>query len=67
LRHTHATAALYAGVPDKVVSANLGHANIQITRDFYAHVLADQRDEAAETVDEFMFAAQLSRRSLPRS
>jgi len=30
--------------------------------DFYAHVLADQRDEAAETVDEFMFAAQLWKR-----
>jgi hypothetical protein len=46
---------------------NLGQANIQITPDFYAHVLADQRDAAAETVDELRFAAQLSRRSLPRS
>ena len=43
LRHTYATAALMNGVALKVVSANLGHASIQITADTYGHVT----DEAA--------------------
>lgn len=43
LRHTYATAALLNGVALKVVSANLGHASIQITADTYGHVT----DEAA--------------------
>jgi integrase len=58
LRHTYATAALAAGISVKAVSSNLGHANIQITLDTYSHVLDDMRDEAAEAVDDFMFAAR---------
>ncbi len=59
LRHTYATAALSAKVPVKAVSANLGHANIQITLDTYSHVLDDLRDEAAETVHDYIFAERL--------
>jgi integrase len=33
VRHSYATAALAAGVPAKVVSERLGHANIAITMD----------------------------------
>jgi integrase len=40
-RHTAATLLLEAGVPLEVVSAILGHANIQITADIYAKVRAD--------------------------
>jgi integrase len=39
LRHVHATLLLGDGVPVKVVSERLGHANIQTTLDRYAHVL----------------------------
>jgi integrase len=39
VRHSYATAALAAGVPAKIVSERLGHANIAITMDTYSHVL----------------------------
>ncbi len=38
LRHSYAMAALAAGVPVKVVSDRLGHANVGITSDLYLHV-----------------------------
>lgn len=37
LRHTHATLLIEAGVPMKIVSERLGHANISITMDLYTH------------------------------
>jgi integrase len=46
LRHSYATAALAAGVPVKVVSDRLGHANVGITSDLYLHV-PDEMDRAA--------------------
>ena len=46
LRHTHATLLLEAGVPVKVVSERLGHANIQLTLDTYAHVLPAMDEDA---------------------
>lgn len=48
LRHTYATLALRAGVPLRVVSERLGHANVSITLSTYTHVLADDDAEAAE-------------------
>jgi len=39
VRHSYATAALAAGIPAKVVSERLGHANIAITIDTYSHLL----------------------------
>jgi integrase len=50
VRHSYATAALAAGVPAKVVSERLGHANIAITMDLYSHVLPSMDDAAARTV-----------------
>jgi integrase len=50
LRHTYATASLQAGVPVKVVSERLGHANTAITSDLYQHVLRAMDAEAANTV-----------------
>jgi integrase len=47
LRHTHATLALKARIPVKVVSRRLGHASIRITLDTYAHVIPDDDQEAA--------------------
>lgn len=56
LRHTAASLMLANGVPLQVVSEILGHASIRITSDVYGHVLAPQRQEAAETMASF-FAA----------
>jgi integrase len=50
IRHSYATAALAAGVPAKVVSERLGHANIAITMDTYSHVLPGLDAQAAGTV-----------------
>lgn len=52
LRHTYATAALLNGVALKVVSANLGHASIQITADTYGHVTDDAARAGAVKVAE---------------
>jgi len=50
VRHSYATAALAAGVPAKVVSERLGHANIAITMDTYSHVLPGLDELAAGTL-----------------
>lgn len=48
LRHTHATLLLWAGVPVKVVSERLGHANVAFTMNVYQHVLPGMQAEAAD-------------------
>jgi integrase len=55
LRHTWATLALEAGVPAKVVSERLGHANISITLDVYSHVNEAMDAGAAERVASVIF------------
>jgi integrase len=50
IRHSYATAALAAGIPAKVVSERLGHANIAITMDTYSHVLPGMDERAASVV-----------------
>lgn len=50
LRHTSATLALSAGVPIKVVQERLGHKNITITMDIYAHALPSMQREAASRI-----------------
>lgn len=58
IRHTFATRALEAGIPVKVVSQILGHANIGITLDTYSHVLSELQDEAMQTItDKFLSIA----------
>lgn len=49
LRHTHATLLLKSGVPIKVVSERLGHANVAFTMNVYQHVLPGMQAAAAET------------------
>lgn len=46
LRHTHASMLLATGVPIHVVSARLGHENIQTTVDTYGHLLPTSDAEA---------------------
>ena len=52
LRHTFAHSALRAGVPVKVVSAWLGHANIQITIEAYDYIDRNDFRRAAEMLSE---------------
>jgi integrase len=47
LRHTCATLLLQAGVPIKVVQERLGHKQISITLDIYAHALPSMQQDAA--------------------
>jgi len=50
LRHGHATAALEAGVPMKVVSDRLGHSSIVVTANCYSHVTAATDRAAASQI-----------------
>lgn len=50
LRHTHASIALGVGVPIKVVSDRLGHADPAFTLMLYTHVLPGQQAEAARLI-----------------
>jgi integrase len=47
LRHTHGTLLIKEGVPVKVVSERLGHANIAFTIETYQHVLPGMQADAA--------------------
>lgn len=50
LRHTHASIALRAGVPVKVISERLGHEDPAFTMKQYAHVIPGMQAEAARLV-----------------
>lgn len=54
LRHTHATLLLAAGENIKAVSERLGHANITITLQVYAHVLPTMQKSAADTMQKLL-------------
>lgn len=49
VRHTHGTLLIKAGIPVKVVSERLGHANPTFTIDTHQHVLPDMQAHAART------------------
>jgi integrase len=49
MRHSHASLLLGNGVPVKVVSERLGHAQASVTLNVYQHVLPGADEEAAET------------------
>jgi site-specific recombinase XerD len=54
LRHTEATLLLARGIPVKVVSEMLGHANIGVTLSLYAHLLPHMQQQAASTTEEVL-------------
>jgi integrase len=56
LRHGCATLLLARGVSDRVIMEVLGHAEIGVTMNTYAHVLPVLRHEAADTMDELFGA-----------
>jgi integrase len=47
LRHTHASLLIMDGVPVKVVSERLGHANVAFTMHTYQHMLPGMSAAAA--------------------
>jgi integrase len=49
-RHTAATLQLRAGVPVKVVTQRLGHADVSVTMSVYQHVTAQDDQQAADTL-----------------
>jgi integrase len=51
LRHTCATLLLQANVPVHVVAERLGHSDVQITLNTYAHVLPDMQADAAKRLE----------------
>lgn len=51
LRHTCATILLLNGAPVKAVSERLGHSNIKVTLQTYAHVLPSTSQQLADQMD----------------
>lgn len=54
LRHATATFLLAQGVPMKIVSEKLGHAQIGITMNLYSHVTLAMQQEAADRMDQLL-------------
>ncbi|MCI2106983.1 MAG: site-specific integrase [Intestinimonas sp.] len=52
IRHTFATRALELGIDIKTLSEILGHSNVSITLNIYAHSLMDQKRIAIEKLNE---------------
>ena len=55
-RHTHSTALIESGVPIKVVSERLGHANTQVTWDFYVKVTNHLETKAVDAFEQYLKA-----------
>ena len=56
VRHSYATAALASGVPVKVVSQRIGHADVGVTLKVYAHVMPGDDAVAALNADRLIAA-----------
>lgn len=52
VRHSYATAALAAGERVEVISRRLGHANVSVTLNIYAHVTGADDQATADRVAE---------------
>lgn len=55
MRHTHATALLLMGEPEKVVSERLGHSTTVLTMDTYCAVLPTMQRGAASKIGAFLY------------
>jgi len=53
MRHSHGSQLIAAGVDLATVSERLGHSNVRVTAEIYAHAIRGQDDEAARKWDEF--------------
>lgn len=54
LRHTMGSLMIYEGVNIKTVSDILGHSSIAITGDIYAHIIEEQKREAANKIGKYL-------------
>lgn len=54
LRHTFATRLFEVGEEIEVVSALLGHASVDITREVYVHILNDRKKKVVEKINEVL-------------
>ena len=54
LRHTFATRCIESGVPGVVLKNWLGHSDIHITLDTYAHVFSKMDNEAINKFDDYI-------------
>jgi integrase len=61
-RHTFASLMIAAGVNAKALSTYMGHANISITLDKYAHLMPGNEDEAAGLLDVYLERADTKAR-----
>jgi len=57
LRHSAASLMLAQGVPLEVVSEILGYASIRMTKDVYGHIMAPQRQAAADAIGHALWGA----------
>jgi len=57
-RHTYASILIAQGEPAKYVSAQLGHASIQITLNLYGHLFHDSRKAAMDRLNEWAPSGQ---------
>ena len=58
LRHTYATLAIKAGVPLLTVSRQLGHADIGLTANIYAHAVPGCNRAAADVMEAVLTGVQ---------
>jgi integrase len=58
LRHSCATLLLAQGVSPRTVMATLGHSQISLTLDVYAHVLPEMQQDAAVRMDRILTGAK---------
>lgn len=56
LRHSCATAMIEAGIDPKTVQQRMGHADISVTMNIYAHCTKTMDEKAAELMDNIIFA-----------
>jgi integrase len=61
-RHTFASLMIAAGVNAKALSTYMGHANISITLDRYAHLMPGNEEEAAGLLDVYLERADTAAR-----
>ena len=54
-RHSCASLLLAAGINVKVISERLGHANIKMTLETYAHVLPGMKEEATNQIAQMLY------------
>ncbi len=64
LRHAMASFWLANGVPIKIVSERLGHANISITLQVYGHLLPNMQEQAAADMEEAFLGTRAAETSI---